>query len=77
MGTTDERLSFRWCGNTVLLGTPCDFSGEFVADFKPLIAKQGVNLMITSFDGGYIGYVTPDRYYDRATYETRDTRGSV
>ena len=59
-------------GKTVLLGTPCDFSGEFVADFKPLIAQKGVNLMITSFDGGYIGYVTPDRYYNRATYETRD-----
>ena len=59
-------------GKTVLLGTPCDFSGEFVADFKPLAAQRGVNLMITSFDGGYIGYVTPDRYYNRKTYETRD-----
>lgn len=59
-------------GKTVLLGTPCDFSGEFMADFTSLAAKQGVNLTITSFDGGYIGYVTPDRYYDRATYETRD-----
>lgn len=59
-------------GKTVLLGTPCDFSGEFVADFTPLTTKKGVNLMITSFDGGYIGYVTPDRYYDRTTYETRD-----
>ena len=59
-------------GKTVLLGTPCDFSGEFVADFRPMAAKKGVNLMITSFDGGYIGYVTPDRYYNRATYETRD-----
>lgn len=59
-------------GKTVLLGTPCDFSGEFVADFKPLATRKGVNLMITSFDGGYIGYVTPDRYYNRSTYETRD-----
>ena len=59
-------------GKTVLLGTPCDFSGEFVGDFSPLATKKGVNLMITSFDGGYIGYVTPDRYYNRATYETRD-----
>ena len=59
-------------GKTVLLGTPCDFSGEFVADFSPLTTKKGINLMITSFDGGYIGYVTPDRYYNRATYETRD-----
>jgi hypothetical protein len=59
-------------GQTVLLGTPCDFSGEFVADFKPLATQKGVNLMITSFDGGYIGYVTPDAYYNRSTYETRD-----
>jgi hypothetical protein len=59
-------------GQTVMLGTPCDFSGEFVADFTPLVRKKGINLMITSFDGGYIGYVTPDRYYDRPTYETRD-----
>ncbi|WP_461052625.1 neutral/alkaline non-lysosomal ceramidase N-terminal domain-containing protein [Spirosoma arcticum] len=59
-------------GKTVLLGTPCDFSGEFMADFLPLAAQIGINLMITSFNGGYIGYVTPDRYYERATYETRD-----
>lgn len=59
-------------GQTVLLGTPCDFSGELVADFKPLATKKGVNLMITSFDGGYVGYITPDAYYNRETYETRD-----
>ena len=59
-------------GQTVLLGTPCDFSGEFVADFKPLAKKKSVNLMITSFEGGYIGYVTPDAYYNRSTYEVRD-----
>ncbi len=59
-------------GQTVLLGTPCDFSGELAAELNPLAAKQSVNLMVTSFDGGYIGYVTPDRYYERKTYETRD-----
>ena len=59
-------------GRTVMLGTPCDFSGELVRDFKPLTAQKNLNLMITSFDGGYIGYVTPDRYYNRQTYETRD-----
>ena len=59
-------------GQTVLLGTPCDFSGELVADFKPLAQKKGVNLMITSFDGGYVGYITPDQYYHQRTYETRD-----
>ncbi|GAB3943722.1 hypothetical protein GCM10028805_10360 [Spirosoma harenae] len=59
-------------GQTVMLGTPCDYSGEFVADFKPIAQRRGVNLMITSFDGGYVGYITPDAYYNRSTYETRD-----
>ncbi len=41
-------------------------------ELNPLATRKGLNLMITSFDGGYIGYVTPDRYYGRKAYETRD-----
>ncbi|GAB3563978.1 hypothetical protein GCM10027578_08660 [Spirosoma luteolum] len=59
-------------GNTVLLGTPCDFSGELAVELMPRATRDGVRLMVTSFEGGYIGYVTPDRYYDRQSYETRD-----
>ncbi|WP_338872374.1 neutral/alkaline non-lysosomal ceramidase N-terminal domain-containing protein [Spirosoma sp. SC4-14] len=59
-------------GQTVLLGTPCDFSGELAAELNPLATQKGLNLMVTSFDGGYIGYITPDRYYNRQSYETRD-----
>ncbi|MFT4031459.1 MAG: neutral/alkaline non-lysosomal ceramidase N-terminal domain-containing protein [Siphonobacter sp.] len=57
-------------GNTVLLGMPADFSGELIPDLAPTAAKQKVNLMITSFNGNYIGYVTPDKYWSRDTYET-------
>lgn len=59
-------------GQTVLIGTPCDFSGELSVELQPIAARKGINLMITSFDGGYIGYITPDRYYARTSYETRD-----
>ncbi len=59
-------------GQTVLLGTPCDFSGELAMELQPAARQRNLNLMITSFNGGYIGYVTPDRYYHRTTYETRD-----
>ncbi|GAB3490106.1 hypothetical protein GCM10027341_01370 [Spirosoma knui] len=59
-------------GQTVLLGTPCDFSGELAAEINPVADQKGLNVMVTSFDGGYIGYVTPDKYYNRTTYETRD-----
>ncbi len=55
-----------------MLGTPCDFSGELVRDFETISQKKGINLMITSFNGGYVGYITPDVYYDLKSYETRD-----
>ncbi|QJD78765.1 neutral/alkaline non-lysosomal ceramidase N-terminal domain-containing protein [Spirosoma rhododendri] len=59
-------------GNTVMLGTPCDFSGELAVGLLPVARRDSVNLMITSFEGGYVGYITPDRYYDRQQYEVRE-----
>ena len=40
-------------------------------DFKTICTQKGVNLMITSFNGGYVGYITPDKYYGMDSYETR------
>jgi hypothetical protein len=58
-------------GNIVLLGTPCDFSGEFNASIDSLARDHGVRAIVTSFNGGYIGYLTPAKYYDIDHYETR------
>ncbi|MFN8354536.1 MAG: neutral/alkaline non-lysosomal ceramidase N-terminal domain-containing protein [Spirosomataceae bacterium] len=58
-------------GDVVFVGTPCDFSGELVNDFQADATKKGTNLLITSFNGGYVGYITPDKYYDMDAYETR------
>ena len=58
-------------GQTVLLGTPCDFSGELVAELRQEADRKGFQLMVTSFNGGYVGYITPDKYYDKNSYETR------
>lgn len=59
-------------GPAVLLGMPADFSGELATKLTTESAKLKLNGMITSFNGGYIGYVTPDEYYQEARYETRD-----
>jgi neutral ceramidase len=32
---------------------------------------QGQNLIVTSFNGGYVGYITKDEWYDLNKYETR------
>lgn len=58
-------------GNIVMLGTPCDFSGEFSASLDSLASQKNVRLMVTSFNGGYMGYVTPVKRYDVNHYETQ------
>lgn len=58
-------------GNVVMLGTPCDFSGEFNPALDSLASEKGLQLMVTSFNGGYIGYITPEKYYDRMYFETQ------
>lgn len=58
-------------GDLVMLGTPCDFSGEFNASLDSLASVNGLHSMVTSFNGGYIGYVTPGKYYDVNHYETQ------
>lgn len=55
----------------LLVGTPCDFSGELVAPIDSLAAANGKNLMITGFNGNYCGYITDDKWYDLEAYETR------
>jgi len=58
-------------GNMVMLGTPCDYSGELMPPLYALGREKGLDVMVTSFNGGYIGYITPDKYYDEDHYETR------
>jgi hypothetical protein len=58
-------------GDITLLGTPCDFSGELTAKLDQFAESRQTPLMVTSFNGGYIGYVTPEKYYDVNHYETQ------
>ena len=57
-------------GSTLILGMPCDFSGELMIGLDAYAKAKGIDLIITSFNGSYIGYVTDDRLYDRGLYET-------
>lgn len=58
-------------GDIVFAGTPCDFSGELVGPIDSVARSNGKHLVITSFNGGYIGYVTDSRWYNKKAYETR------
>lgn len=58
-------------GNLIFIGTPCDFSGEiYVRDHLGALAeKSGNNLIITSFDGDYVGYITYDDHFGHSEQE--------
>lgn len=58
-------------GDLVLLGTPADMSGEFSAHIDSVANVHQLSAMVTSFNGGYIGYLTPEMYYDSIHYETQ------
>lgn len=58
-------------GNILMVGMPCDFSGELTAPLDAYAKSKGLNLMVTSFNGGYIGYITHDKYFNRDLYETK------
>lgn len=67
-------FTFLQLNNIILIGTPCDFSGELFLKYKleNRAAANGKKLIITSFNGDYVGYITHDDYYD--TYEDEDVR---
>ncbi len=58
-------------GDAVWVSTPCDFSGELALDLAARGRDRGVETVVTSFNGDYVGYVVPAAYYSLNTYETR------
>ncbi len=53
------------------IGAPCDFSGELSAPLKDFAATHGYQALFTSFNGSYIGYLVPGKYYHYPAYESR------
>lgn len=58
-------------GNALWISTPCDFSGELGLEIKDTLRARGFDGVVTSFNGDYIGYVIPSRYYHLDGYEPR------
>ncbi|MDL5045104.1 neutral/alkaline non-lysosomal ceramidase N-terminal domain-containing protein [Oscillatoria amoena NRMC-F 0135] len=71
LGEHETHFSMLRIGDVVLLGTPCDFSGMLTQAVYRQAEQLGMHAFITSFNGGYMGYVTPDDLYDLEKYETQ------
>jgi hypothetical protein len=58
-------------GDLVWVSAPCDFSGELALEMKDFLRARGAAGVVTSFNGDYVGYVIPSRYYHASGYEPR------
>lgn len=66
-------------GSVMLMGTPCDFSGEIYVNKKLAAeaARYNKQLIITSFNGDYTGYITEDVHYETSLREEVTTMNWV
>lgn len=57
--------------NLIWIAMPYELSGEYGIDLKNALALEGYHSALTSFNGQYLGYIVPQKYYYYDTYEAR------
>ena len=62
--------AFRF-GDMVWITTPADFSGEYAVPLKNAIKARGFHSNVTSFNGNYLGYIIPGKYFYLDKYESK------
>ncbi len=65
------QVTYLQLGELNFMGTPCDFSGELFTREKlgALAHRFNKKLIITSFNGDYVGYITYDPHYETLSKE--------
>lgn len=58
--------------NLLFIGLPCELSAEYYPQLEKLAKEKGVNLVLTSFNGTYLGYTVPSQHYHINFMETRE-----
>ncbi len=58
-------------GQFVWITAPCDFSGEYALQIKNALAVKGFAANVSSFNGSYVGYIIPGRYFYFDEYEPK------
>ena len=70
-GHSPLEISMIQLNDLIMIGLPCDFSGELAVELYAYAKAKNLNLIISSFNGGYAGYVPDDKWYDLEKYEPR------
>lgn len=60
-------------GDVLFIGLPVELSSEYYPEMERLANKKGLKLMLTGFNGTYLGYAVPSEYFEIRHGETRET----
>ncbi|MCK9640718.1 MAG: neutral/alkaline non-lysosomal ceramidase N-terminal domain-containing protein [Prolixibacteraceae bacterium] len=58
-------------GKLIWISAPSDFSGEYALQIKNALAAKGYDAVVSSFNGSYVGYIVPGRYFYMDEYEPK------
>jgi hypothetical protein len=67
----DPYLQVLLLDKLLIFATPADFSGELVLSLKEYAHPKQLKVTLTSFNGCYLGYMTPAEYDTLESYETQ------
>lgn len=71
-GESPAHMDIQLLGNLLFISSSGELSGVFYDNWEKFAQSHGLHLIVTCFNGGYIGYITPDEYYGENLYEVRD-----
>lgn len=72
LGETNPHLDITQIGNLLIISSSGELSGVFYEEWEKLARENKLHLIVTVFNGGYIGYITPDEFYDEHYHEVRE-----
>ncbi|WP_297336249.1 neutral/alkaline non-lysosomal ceramidase N-terminal domain-containing protein [Algoriphagus sp.] len=72
LGETKPHIQLTLIGNVLMITSSGEISGVFYEKWENLAKEKGLHLIITTFNGGYMGYITPDELYDENYHEVRE-----
>ncbi|MBL4625556.1 MAG: hypothetical protein JKY42_10525 [Flavobacteriales bacterium] len=71
LGSTEISIEVLRIGEVLMIALPCELSAEFYPNLQQLAEKKGLRLVVTSFNGSYVGYATPSQNFSIDHMETR------
>ena len=72
LGEVPAYLDITQVGNILFISSSGELSGVFYEAWDALAQEKGLHLVVTVFNGSYIGYITPDELYDAQFHEVRE-----